>query len=60
MLINKAIQTKEGTVQFEGELEGPELDKVLEVGLTVLVQMGVLKPKVSEPKVATKSPIIGA
>lgn len=56
MQINKTIETKEGTVQFEGELTGVELDKVLEVGLTVLVQMGVLKPKVSTPK----SPIIGA
>lgn len=56
MLINKAIETKEGIVQFEGELEGMELAKVLEVGLTVLVQMGVLKPKVSTPKTA----IIGA
>jgi len=55
MQVNKAIQTKEGTIQFEGELEGAELDKVLEVGLTVLVQMGVLKPKT-----APKSPIIGA
>jgi hypothetical protein len=55
MLISNAIETNEGVVTFEGRLEGDELAKVIEVGLTVLVQMGVLKPKA-----APKSPIIGA
>jgi hypothetical protein len=55
MQVNKAIYTKQGTLQFDGELDGQELDKVIEVGLTVLVQMGVLKPKE-----APKSTIIGA
>jgi len=43
MKINQTIQTKEGTVQFQGELSGPELDIVLEAGLGILLRMGVLK-----------------
>lgn len=58
MQVNKAIYTKQGTLQFDGELDGPELDKVIEVGLTVLVQMGVLKPSAQNKE--PKSPIIGA
>ena len=49
MLIKKAIETKDGVVTFDGELSGEELAKVLEVGLTVLVQLGVLTPS-SEDK----------
>lgn len=43
MKINQTIQTEEGTVQFQGELSGPELDIVLEAGLGILLRMGVLK-----------------
>ena len=59
MQVNKAIYTKQGTLQFDGELEGAELDKVVEVGLTVLVQMGVLKPSAS-PKPKEESLVLGA
>jgi ABC-type proline/glycine betaine transport system ATPase subunit len=42
MLINKSIETEEGTVKFEGELEPKELDLVLQVGLNYLLQQGAL------------------
>jgi hypothetical protein len=42
VLINKSIETEEGTVKFEGELEQAELDLVLQVGLNFLLQQGAL------------------
>jgi hypothetical protein len=42
MLINKSIETEEGTVKFEGTLEPKELDLVLQVGLNYLLQQGAL------------------
>lgn len=42
MLINKTIETEQGTVKFEGELESQELDLVLQVGLNFLLQQGAL------------------
>jgi hypothetical protein len=42
MHVNKAIETPNGTVVFEGELEPLELDLVLKVGLNVLLQAGAL------------------
>ena len=42
MHVNKSIETKEGTVQFSGELEEKELDMVLKIGLNYLLQMGAL------------------
>lgn len=42
MLINKSIETAEGTVKFEGELEQKELDFVLKIGLNTLMQMGAI------------------
>ena len=47
MLINKSIQTAEGTVKFEGELEEKELDLVIQIGLNYLLQTGAL-PFVTE------------
>jgi hypothetical protein len=44
MQINKSIETKEGTVRFEGEIEGAELDVVLQLGLHALVLRGILTP----------------
>ncbi len=43
MKISKAIETPEGTVRFEGELEAAELDYVLKVGLNVLLVQGAIK-----------------
>lgn len=42
MLINKTIETEEGTVKFEGELEQEELDLVIKLGLNFLLQQGCL------------------
>ena len=42
MNISKAIETPQGTVKFEGELEQKELDFVLKIGLNVLLTNGAL------------------
>jgi ABC-type proline/glycine betaine transport system ATPase subunit len=42
LLINKTIETPQGTVKFEGELEAQELDLVLQIGLNYLLQQGAL------------------
>ena len=42
MHVNKSLETPEGTVKFEGELEPKELDLVLKIGLNYLLQMGAL------------------
>jgi hypothetical protein len=42
LLINKSIETPEGTVKFEGELETQELDFVLQIGLNWLFRRGML------------------
>jgi len=42
MKIDKIIETEEGTVRFQGEIEGLELDLVLKVGLNYLLKVGVL------------------
>ena len=42
MLVNKSIETPQGTVKFEGELEQKELDFVLKVGLNFLMQQGAI------------------
>ena len=50
MLVNKSIETANGTVKFEGELEQNELDFVLKVGLNVLLTQGAI------PLVAKRTP----
>lgn len=42
MLISKTLETKSGTVKFEGELEEKELDLVIQIGLNYLLQQGAL------------------
>lgn len=42
MLVNKSIETPQGTVKFEGELEQQELDFILKVGLNFLLQNGAI------------------
>jgi hypothetical protein len=42
MLVNKSIETENGTVKFEGELEQNELDFVLKIGLNVLLTQGAI------------------
>ncbi len=43
MQISKSIQTPEGTVKFEGEIEGVELDMVLQLGLLALMTKGLVQ-----------------
>ena len=40
MLINKTIETQDGTVEFKGNLLDEELDFVIEVGLNVILAQG--------------------
>ena len=49
MLISKSIETEQGTLQFQGEVSGPELDMILTLGLHALVLRGVISPKELEP-----------
>ncbi len=42
MHVSKAIETPEGTVVFEGELDSEEVDFVLRLGLNFLLQQGAL------------------
>jgi len=42
MLVNKSIETPNGTVKFEGELEQKELDFVIKIGLNFLLQNGAI------------------
>ena len=42
MLVNKSIETPQGTVKFEGELEQKELDFVLKIGLNYLLTQGAI------------------
>lgn len=42
MLVNKSIETPQGTVKFEGELEQNELDFVLKLGLNMLLTQGAI------------------
>jgi hypothetical protein len=42
MLVSKTLETPEGHVKFEGELEPNELDLVIKLGLNYLLQMGAL------------------
>ena len=44
MQINQSIETENGTVKFQGEIEGAELDLVLQLGLHALVVRGILTP----------------
>lgn len=42
MLVSKSIETPQGTVKFEGELEQKELDFVIKIGLNLLLQQGAI------------------
>jgi hypothetical protein len=42
LLVSKTLETPEGHVTFNGELEPNELDLVIKLGLNYLLQMGAL------------------
>lgn len=48
MQISKSIETPEGTVKFEGEISGKELDIVLQFGLLSLMSKGVIQAIVAD------------
>jgi hypothetical protein len=48
MEIKKAIQTPEGTMMIEGELDQEETNAVIEAGLTTLLQMGAFSARIQE------------
>ena len=48
MQISKSVETPEGTVKFEGEISGLELDIVLQMGLLTLMSRGVIQSVVAD------------
>lgn len=42
MKVNKAIETDDGTVLFQGELGPEELDLILSIGLNHLLRQGAI------------------
>ena len=50
MLVNKSIETAQGTVKFEGELEQKELDYVLKIGLNYLLTRGAIPATIVQPE----------
>jgi len=48
MLVNKSIETPQGTVKFEGELEQKELDYVLKIGLNYFLTHGAIPMTVAK------------
>lgn len=42
MRISKTVEREDGSVVFQGTLEGPELDFVVEMGVNVLMKQGAL------------------
>lgn len=50
MKISKALETPDGTVQFDGEINQDELDFILSVGLNFLMQQGAIPFKILKPQ----------
>jgi len=46
VIISKTIETEQGTVTFQGELDQEELDYVLTLGLNLLLQQGAINATV--------------
>lgn len=51
MNVSKVVETPQGTVVFEGELDQAEADLIIKMGLMVLLQTGTLK--IAEQSVET-------
>ncbi|CAB4132890.1 hypothetical protein UFOVP249_57 [uncultured Caudovirales phage] len=49
MLVNKSVETPNGSVKFEGELEPKELDFVLQIGLNTLLAQGAIPFTIKTP-----------
>ena len=50
MKISKSLESPVGTVQFVGELEGVELDMVIQLGLLTLMARGAIKTEIVPDK----------
>jgi len=50
MKISNTVETKEGTVVFVGELDGVQLDMVIQLGLLSLMSAGALTMGEIPPK----------
>lgn len=50
MEISKSIETPEGTVKFQGEITGKELDIVIQFGLLSLMSRGAIQTMVAAAK----------
>jgi hypothetical protein len=48
MQISESYETPEGTVKFQGEISGPELDIVLQLGLLTLMSRGAIQKIVAQ------------
>jgi len=46
MKISEAVESSIGVVNFVGELEGAELDMVLQLGLLTLLERGAIKAQI--------------
>lgn len=46
MKVKKSLETPDGTVEFEGELNQDEVDLILSVGLNYLLQQGAIPFKI--------------
>lgn len=59
MKIDKTIYTDQGAIQFQGELEGIELDLVIGVGLNYLMKHGALPMLISsqQPQAAASEEV---
>ena len=49
MNISKSFETEQGTVKFEGEIEGAELDYVLKMGLLTVMRQGLVNTVMAVP-----------
>lgn len=54
MKVKKSIETPDGSVTFEGELNSDEVDLILGVGLNFLLQQGAVPFKVLPKEIAYK------
>jgi len=48
MQVNESYETPEGTVKFQGEISGKELDIVIQLGLLTLMSRGVIQSVVAQ------------
>lgn len=50
MNVNTVIEYEDGSIKFDGHLSKEETDKVVEIGLGVLLRMGMLSITTADEK----------